>query len=302
MRLIVMPLLLALLGTLCSPVRAAQQSTVQQPTAQQPVVVASVEPLAMVLREIYGDHARVVTLLAPNQNPHHPMLSPQQVLTLRQADLLVWLGPDADPAVAPLVAARHGLSLALTALPGVTVWHSDVDEHGHPQPGAIDPHLWLSPANMMALAKAVGEQAVGQLAPGEPAAFIQRLKKADQAIRQQLAPVAGTPWLTYHQPWGYFQRYFGLADPVIVSRQLDVGPSSRHFVELAEDIQQHDVHCAIIEPEAQAGVMRRLCPDCRRVKLDPLGRDHGGERYAVWLSKVVAPAFLHCLAGTPPAS
>lgn len=293
MRLIVISLLLALLGAFCSPVRAAQR----------PTVVASVEPLAMVLREIYGDHARVVTLLAPNQSPHHPMLSPQQVLTLRQADLLVWLGPEADPAVAPLVAARHGLSLALTALPGVAVRRNDVDEHGHPQPGAVDPHLWLNPDNMIALAKAVGERAGSHLAPGEPAAFIRRLKKADQAIRQQLAPVASVPWLTYHQPWAYFQHYFGLADPVIVSHQLDVGPSSRHFVELADDIKQLGVQCSIIEPEAQAGVMQRLCPDCQRVKLDPLGRDHGGERYAVWLSKVVAPTFLHCLKGAPiPAS
>ena len=50
-------------------------------------LVASVEPVAMVLRDLYGESAQVETLLAPNQSPHNPMLSPRQMLTLRRADL-----------------------------------------------------------------------------------------------------------------------------------------------------------------------------------------------------------------------
>lgn len=287
MRLILLVLLLALFGAPVSPARADNV----------PTVMASVEPLAMVLRELYGNHADVVTLLAPNQSPHHPMLSPKQVLSLREADLVVWLGPEADPSVAPLVARRKGPSLALTALPGVTVRHTDFDEDGDPQPGGVDPHLWLDPDNMAALATAIGQRDGAHLAPGEPAAFLQRLQTADARIRHQLASLTTVPWLTYHQPWAYFQNHFGLADPVIVSRQLGTGTSSRHFVELAKKIRKDQVHCAMIEPEALAGVMTRLCPDCRRQRLDPLGRDHGGERYAPWLGGTVAPAFRQCLAG-----
>lgn len=284
MRLILVPLLLTLL------VPAAR-------AAHRPVVVGSVEPLSMVLRELYGNRARVVTLLSPNQSPHHPMLSPGQVLTLRKADLVVWLGPDADPSVAPLVARRAGPSLALTALPGVTVRHTDVDEDGELRPGGVDPHLWLDPDNMAALARVIAARDGARLAPGEPAAFLQRLKAAEAGIHRQLAPVSSVPWLTYHQPWAYFQHRFGLAAPVIVSRQLGAGPGTRQFVALAGQIKQRGVHCAIIEPEAQARMMARLCPDCVRRPLDPLGRDHAGERYASWLAHTVAPAFRQCLAG-----
>lgn len=287
MRLILLPLLLLLLGGPVSPARADNALT----------VVASVEPLAMVLRELYGEHARVVTLLAPNQSPHNPMLSPKQVLSLRQADLVVWLGPEADPSVAPLVAPRKGPTLALAALPGVSVRHTDFDEDGDPRPGGVDPHMWLDPDNMAALARAIGERDGVHLASGEPAAFLKRLQAAEERIRSQLAPVATVPWLTYHQPWAYFQNYFGLTEPVIISRQLGTGTSSRHFVELAGKIRKDNVHCAIVEPEALAGVMKRLCPDCRRQALDPLGRDHAGERYGPWLSNTVAPAFQQCLAG-----
>lgn len=285
MRLILIPVLL----TLLMPAAAD--------AADRPVVVGSVEPLSMVLRELYGDQARVVTLLAPNQSPHHPMLSPKQVLTLRRADLVVWLGPDADPTVAPLIAERQGPSLALTALPGVSVRHTDFDEDGEPHPGGVDPHLWLDPDNMAVLARAIAARDGIHLAPGEPAAFLRRLQAADATIHHLLAPVSSAPWLTYHQPWSYFQHRFGLADPVIVSRQLGAGPGARQFVELAAAIKKRGIQCAIIEPEAQARVMERLCPDCDRRPLDPLGRDHTGERYARWLAHTVAPAFRQCLSG-----
>ena len=39
--------------------------------AMSQTLVASVEPLAKVLRGLYGDQAQVVTLLQANQNPQH---------------------------------------------------------------------------------------------------------------------------------------------------------------------------------------------------------------------------------------
>ena len=65
-------------------------------------LVASVEPLAKVLRGLYGDQVEVVTLLQANQNPHQLALSPRQAMLVQQADLLVWLGEAVE---APLAVA-----------------------------------------------------------------------------------------------------------------------------------------------------------------------------------------------------
>ncbi len=287
MRYLLVPLLLAL----CAPLPAR-------------TLVASVEPLAMVLRDLYGDSAEVVTLLDANQNPHNPMLSPRQMLILRRADLLVWLGEAAEPAVASLAAKRDGDSLALLSLPGVTRRegdhrHDGEHDHGHQhEAGELDPHLWLDPRNMALLAEALGERE--PLPEGQPAAFLADLERTEAALRERLAPVADTPWLTFHHPWGYFQQRLELRAPVIVSEQLGAGPSSRRFVALAQQLENEQVRCAILEPEAQSGLVARLCPDCRRVALDPLGRDvparGQGDDYSHWLSDRVAAAFATCLA------
>lgn len=292
--------LLALLLLWCVPLSGA---------AAPRTVVVSVEPLAMVLRPLYGERAMVVALLAPNQSPHHPMLSPRQMLTLRQADLLVWLGADAEPAMAALVAKRRGASVALLDLPGITRGRGHQDHHDHAdgdadqaghahhtQDPGLDPHLWLDPDNMAALARALDEREGDALAAGQPAAFLDALARAERLVRAELAPVRQVPWLTYHQPWAYFQHHFGLHDAVIVSEQLGAGPSSRHFVALAEATRRQGVTCALVEPEAQVDLLRRLCPACRLQPLDPLGRDHAGATYDVWLVQV-AQAFRECLAG-----
>jgi zinc transport system substrate-binding protein len=281
MRYLLVPLLLAL----CAPLPAR-------------TLVASVEPLAMVLRDLYGDSAEVVTLLEANQNPHNPMLSPRQMLTLRRADLLVWLGEAAEPAVASLAAKRDGDSLALLSLPGEHRHDGEHDHGHHHEPGELDPHLWLDPRNMAVLAEALGARYT--LPEGQPAAFLADLEQTEAALRERLAPVADTPWLTFHHPWGYFQQRLDLRAPVIISEQLGAGPSSRRFVALAQQLEAEQVRCAILEPEAQPDLVARLCPDCQRVALDPLGRDvparGQGDDYSRWLSERVAAGFATCLA------
>ncbi len=265
-------------------------------------LVASVEPLAMVLRDLYGDTAEVETLLAPNQSPHNPMLSPRQMLRLRQADLVVWLGAEAEPAVADLMARRDGPSLALLSLPDVTRRrgghdHGDEDHHHHDHdPGALDPHLWLDPANMAALARGLAGREAAALPAGQPAAFLADLERATEAAGERLAPLSEEAWLSFHNPWGYFQQRLGLREPVTVSEQLGAGPGSRRFVALADRVKRESVHCAVAEPEAQRALLKRLCPDCRRVDLDPLGRDHPGSGYGAWLDQVIAAGFQRCLA------
>src|SRR5690606_41612229 len=67
--------------------------------AQAVTVVASIEPLAMLAREVLGDQAEVSTLLLPNQTPHFAAFTPGQARQVRDAELVIWLGHEAEPNV-----------------------------------------------------------------------------------------------------------------------------------------------------------------------------------------------------------
>lgn len=262
-------------------------------------LVASVEPLAKLLRGLYGDGATVVTLLQANQNPHQLALSPRQAMLVQQADLMVWLGEAVEAPLAPLVARRQGPTVTLLGLDGVHRREGDHDhDHGHHHEvhdsATLDPHLWLSLDNMVLLAGALAEGYPQGLKPGEPQRWQQAATARAGQDSKRLAGLEKLSWLSYHHPWGYLTDALGLAEPLVVSQQLDAGPGSRRFVELADQVQRREVRCAIREPEARVALMTRLCPDCRVQPLDPLGRDYPDLDYLTWRDRLVA-GFKACL-------
>lgn len=269
---------------------------------QAKTLVASIEPLAMLAREVLGEHVEVRTLLLPNQTPHATAFTPSQMQLLRGADLVLWLGADAEPYLAGLMAHRSGGAVALLDLPEVlTLAVSEEDGHGHDAAG-LDPHLWLSPANMAALARALPAHAATLAVPRHElvrrtADFEAQLLEAQRAVRQRLRPVAQRPWLSYHDPWRYFYQSVGLSEPLVVSGTEEAGASSRHFAVLVKRMDERKVGCAIAEPEARRALMARLCGEetCRIAEADPLGRDQQGGGYTDFIVHL-GELFADCLA------
>ncbi|AJD49944.1 high-affinity zinc uptake system protein znuA [Isoalcanivorax pacificus W11-5] len=290
-------LLAALLLCLNGVVAAAEVS--------RPKVLASTEPVAMLLREVLGDAVRVETLMLPNQTPHNASFTPGQARQVREADLLVWLGADAEPGMAGLLKRHAGRQLALTDLDGVYRrdgdeghdHHHDDDAHHH---GLLDPHLWLYPANMRRLAQALPAEADALgLSRDEVvqrvALFDAALTETEAAVRAALAPVAGTPYLSHHDAWAYFSDAFGVRRPLVINHNIEASASSRRFVELSSTLQAQQVHCVMAEPEARRALLERLCRDqCRLVQADPLGRDVAGGTYSGLLTHLQG-LFSQCL-------
>lgn len=268
---------------------------------QAKTLVASIEPLAMLAREVLGEDVEVHTLLLPNQTPHATAFTPSQMQLLRGADLVLWLGADAEPSLADLVGRRDSAAVALLDLPAVEVLGSaEEDDHGHGALG-LDPHLWLSPINMAALARALPEHAATlglerQALVQRVTGFEAKLTEARRTVRQRLEPMAQRPWLSYHDPWRYFYRSVGLSEPLVVSRTAEAGASSRHFALLVERMSNRKVACAVAEPEARRALMARLCreDDCRIVEADPLGRDRQGATYTAFIVHL-GELFADCL-------
>ncbi|MDF1821206.1 MAG: zinc ABC transporter substrate-binding protein [Alcanivoracaceae bacterium] len=269
----------------------------------KPLLVASIEPLSLALREIYGDAVTVETLMLPQQTPHQAAFTPGQARLVQQADLLVWLGPASEPALAGLVSRRRGARLALEQVDGIVRLAASGEDthagHGH-DALADDPHLWLSPPNMVRLA-----DALMQVSPAAPQShrddFVATLETTATSIEERLAGFHDVPWLSAHDPWRYFHQHFGLRQPAIISPGASSGASARRFARLAETMAAQQVHCAIAEPEAGRALMERLCraPDCHIEALDPLARDGHYRSYTQFLARL-GEGFARCLDSSRP--
>ncbi len=270
--------------------------------ADQLRVVGSIEPVSMMLRELLGDAVHVQTLLQPTQNLHHLSFTSQQARLVHEADLFVWLGEAAEPAVAGLLRRRTGESVAMLDQSNMTVLHAGDDPHkAHDHGHALNPHLWLSPENMIQLAQAVAAAPV--LMPlgdawltTQVVEFKTHLLAHQHHLRQQLASVSTRHYLSHHDPWAYFADAFGLQRPLTVSVNTEASPSTKGFVMLRNEIQRRDIHCVMAEPEGQQRLLTRLCgPECRLVSADPLGRHLVKANYRQLLSDLTQK-YLLCLA------
>lgn len=292
-RMFLPALLLALLAPLATPAVAASK----------PLVVATLEPLSMLARDFYGDRAEVKTLLLPSQNPHHASFTPQQLLLLHNADLVIWLGAAAEPYMVKYLSQRAAPAVALLSQPGVTpLIETLMDPDDPAPPGGIDPHLWTDPVRMSKLLPALVAQAVAQGLPKNimqqrADALKKRLLATVAAAKKSVAPLAHNPWLSYHNPWHYMQKRLGIDAPLTVVTQPGAESGSQHFLWLAQQMQQRHVGCMVLEPEARRAIMERLCkqPTCKSEALDPLGRDAAGAGYIHWWTGLVGK-IQQCLA------
>src|SRR5918996_3230027 len=98
----------ARLGALAVALLTVACSGTGSQDADRPQVVAAFYPLAFVASEVAGGAADVTNLSPPGVEPHDLELTPGQVRSLAEADLVVHLGGGFQPTVEDAIADLDG--------------------------------------------------------------------------------------------------------------------------------------------------------------------------------------------------
>src|SRR3954470_16920546 len=188
---------LALSG--CAGARAADR-----PTDGRLSVVASFYPLEYAAQRVGGDRVDVSDLTKAGAEPHDLELSPRQVASVVDADLVVHLRgfqPSVDSAV-DLDAPEHALDVA----PAARLDRQLTDEQANGRLGTgVDPHFWLDPTRLADVGDALARR-FASVAPTHAADYEQRaaglgrdLEALDAQFRSGLAHCATRYLVTGHQ-------------------------------------------------------------------------------------------------------
>ena len=70
--------------------------TLPASASSQPAVLASIKPVAMLIKAVVGDQLAVDVLLGANISPHDYTLKFSDIRKVRNADLVVWVGPELE--------------------------------------------------------------------------------------------------------------------------------------------------------------------------------------------------------------
>jgi zinc transport system substrate-binding protein len=275
-----------------------------------PKVVASIAPVHALAAAIMGGLGEPVQIVRGYGSPHAYQMRPSDAANLRDADLLLWIGPSLETFLQrPLVGRRDGSRVvALSSIPGLAllanrpggVRHDDA----HGEAGSYDPHIWLSPFNAKLMAGAIATQ-LSDLDP-ENAEIYQtnldslreRIDAMESRIASRLAPVASVPFVVFHDAFQYFEETFGLNAVGSVTVSPDHMPSARRIKALKKEIAESGARCVFLEPQFESALVQVLLEDsdARAGMLDPLGIDvtRGPDAY-LELMDANADALLACL-------
>lgn len=271
----------------------------------KPQILASIKPLALIAQEIAGDNAAIETLLPVTASPHDYPLKMSDHRRLRDADLVLWVGPELESFLArslaniPPAKVMAAYDLPDLYWPENTV-ESDGHQHANHHHAGGDPHLWLDPRNAQVIARALAAKLIA-IDPQSATAyqanterFVARLQQLDQQLNRQLAPIKSQGFAVYHEGYSHFVSRYGLHQVGYVTYAPERRPGAKHLKELHEVLKQEG-KCLFVEPYYQVESIESMAQSMglRIGVLDPIG-DQQVSSYQQLLEKL-GQSFLTCL-------
>lgn len=213
-------------------------------------IVATLFPQYDFARAIAGDNAVVTLLLPPGMESHAYEPTPQDILSIHQADVFLYTGPEMEPwaqsiveslpADGPLVVdVSQGIALA-----SIEEEHSHAhhDDHHH----AYDPHIWTDPLQAKHIVQTIYSALSSvdlqntEIYQQNTQQYLAQLDALDHSFRtvvmqgKRREMVFGSPFSLY-----YFTQRYGLSyEAAFDSCTGESEPSVATLVHLIEHIKQ----------------------------------------------------------------
>lgn len=250
----------------------------------KPHVVASFYPLAFAVEEVGGSLVTLENLTPPGAEPHDLELTFGQVRSLAEADLVVYLGSGFQPSVEDALEEVDATVVDVLEGQQDLLEPAEQDEHGdheggeHDEESSVDPHFWLDPERLGAVADAIAEH-LAKLDPADAneyranaADLGTRLRALDRRFHDALARCERTTLVTSHEAFGYLADAYGLEEVGIAGIDPETEPSPRRLAQVARFVEENGVTTVFFEvlvsPETAETLAREVGIETAR--LDPL--------------------------------
>ena len=131
--------------------------------------------------------------------------------------------------------------------------HDESEGHAGHQHAGDDPHVWLSPPNLIRMAGIMAEAMISA-DPEHAAIYRQNLKQTTDSLTQlhrditaELAPFKGASFYVFHPSFGYFAKEYGLhQEAVEISGK---SPTPKQISALIAKAKEDKVRIIFVQPQ-----------------------------------------------------
>ncbi|MET3814450.1 zinc ABC transporter substrate-binding protein ZnuA [Pantoea sp. UYEF8] len=286
-------------------------------------VVASLKPVGFIAAAIADGVTPVDVLLPDGASEHDYALHPSDAKRLKNADLVVWVGPEMEAFMAKSAAELPAKkNLAIVDINGVKPLlisgGEDEDEHTaekseqpdadahHHHHGEFNMHLWMSPEIARKTAVAIHEKLL-ELMPQDKAKLDANLQQfevtladTDKRVNAQLAPVRNQGYFVFHDAYTYFEKHYGLSPTGHFTVNPEIQPGAQRLHQIRTQLVEQKAVCVFAEPQFRPAVIDAVArgTQVRKGTLDPLGTDISlaKDSYVKFLSQL-SSQYVSCLNG-----
>jgi zinc transport system substrate-binding protein len=271
---------------LCGCTERARNSTnARNKSADNPLIVCTIKPLELIVREVVGEHAEVRTLLPPGADAHDYEPTPSDIEAVSTAALFVMVGGHLDHWAEVLPARRK-----VEALDYVGSSTFPIDYKRDPgasdaraadmqtsSDGSVNPHFWLNPISALGVTPGLIE-ALPQALPRNEKQFhdnfeglLEQFTQLDHYAASQLQSFAGASVVQSHESLNYLLRGFDIQTVGVIEAHSGVEPSAKRMSELIAAAKQHKAKCVIVDAGHSDKAAKIIAAECGIpiVRMDP---------------------------------
>ncbi len=262
--------LMCLLGAAVLLTGCGSKTKSTQSSPDKIKVFATVYPVYDFARQVGGDKIELAMLMPPGAEPHDWEPTPQDIIKLKSAKLVLYHGAGLEPVdkllskdiLATVKAVEVSKGITLLANPEDDGHEDEADDHQHEQDkktgqhtheSETDPHVWLDPVNAQQEVKTIA----AALSEADPAnsdyyqknaeRFIQELAKLDNDYQTTLAKAGRRDIITSHIAFGYLAKRYNLEQTGIMGLAPDSEPTPDKMAKVVDFCRTHQVKYIFFE-------------------------------------------------------
>jgi len=237
-------------------------ATQPEPVKEKLLVTASFYPLAYLSERIAGDTAIVTQIIPGGVEPHDYEPTPQQMSAVFGAKVFVMNGHGIDPWAdkAGDQLRRNGVAV-ITATEGIDLLPAVEHEHGEDKhegveehmEGTSDPHVWLDPVQMQAIAVRLRDAFIAADSTNEEIygrnadSLIADLKALDARFQVNVEECTQTKAIVSHNAFRYMARRYGFETLALAGLSPDEEPSPKKMAEIIETAKREKLKVVFFE-------------------------------------------------------
>lgn len=227
--------------------------------------------LADIAQNVAGDRFQVDTLIPIGVDPHGFEVTPQDLVKINSADLLLLNGCGFESWIQNILANTSQKTTIIEACQGLTSRSAGGSEPPSNEQGVVDPHFWLDPNLVIRYVDKIRTGFITLDPSGKStfdlnaANYQGQLKELDSWIQKtvDIIPVDQRKIVTNHESFGYYaDRYhFQVIGTILASVSSSAAPSAQQMTALVDQIRQTNTRVIFLESGSNPQIADQLAQE-----------------------------------------